>query len=56
MECLAGAERETVVDKLLVAGELVSPQDLVPAVACISEEWVPYVLHVGTYLVGTPRL
>ena len=41
VECLTGAEREAVLDELLVAGELVTPKDLVATIACISEERCP---------------
>ena len=53
---LAWAQREAVLDKLLVARELISPQDLVSSVACVSEERMPYVAHMGTDLVRTSRL
>ena len=56
VECLTGAEREAVLDELLVAGELVTPKDLVATIACISEERVPDVAHVGTDLVRASRL
>ena len=56
VECLTGAEREAVLDELLVAGELVTPKDLVATIACISEEWVPDVAHVGADLVRAVRL
>ena len=48
---LAWAQCEAVLDKLLVARELISPQDLVASVACVSEERVPDVAHVGADLV-----
>ncbi len=56
VERLTGAEREAVLDELLVAGELVAPKDLVATIACISEERVPDVAHVGTDLVRASRL
>ena len=48
---LAWAEREAVLDELLVARELISPQDLVASVARVSEERMPDVAHVRTDLV-----
>ena len=56
VECLTGAEREAVLDELLVAGELIAPKDLVTTIACISEERVTDVAHVGADLVCAPRL
>ena len=53
---LAWAQCEAVLDKLLVARELISPQDLVTSVACVSEERMSYVAHMSADLVGSSCL
>lgn len=56
MECLTWAYLETVVDELSVTGCGRALQYLVASVSLVVEQCVTYVLHVGTYLVGTASL
>ena len=56
MKCLTRAEGKTVLDELLIARELISPEYLVAPIAHISEEGMPDMLHVSTYLMGAPGL
>ena len=56
MEHLTRTEFETVVDELTVLGCALSFKYLIATISGIGKERVSYVAHVGTYLMGAPRL
>ena len=55
MEHLAGTEAKAIGDEGPVRGRALATQYLAAAIALVGKEWVAYVLHVSTYLMGAPR-
>jgi hypothetical protein len=56
MQGLTRTQGETVVDESLVFRCAFSTQYYGSPIPLVSEQWVPYVLHVGSYLVGAACL
>lgn len=52
MQGLSGACLEAIEDKLPVAPCAFTAEYLGAAIAFVAEQWMPYMFHVGTYLMG----
>ena len=55
MECLTWTEFEAILDECLVTAAALTSQNLSTSISLVHKEWMTYLLHVGTDLMGTTR-